>query len=393
MARVIGIISEYNPFHKGHKYQVDQIRADEPDAVIVAIMSGNIVQRGEFAMMSKYDRAKIALECGVNAVFELPYPYSGSCAEIFANAGVTLAHGLGCDAICFGLERLSLAELEKIAEAMDSDRLQELVDGFLQDKSCSRILAKERAIAELGFEAPRYANDMLALEYIRAIWKKGLPLEYKAIRRIGANYNDVSFGEIMSASAIRKHFYENGNIVSVPECAAALYSEIINFGRYVKSDMPETVMHTHCVLGGLEKKKIFDTSPEMVALIKQIANSSPSGCEFLSSLSSKAFTTARLKRGVLYSMFGIQDVDFSPEFTLLLGMDASGQALLNEIKKKSELTVITKHSDSRRLSDRSKKMLKVVYKADSLYNTLLLDKSVPEDAYKNKPIIKSLGSN
>ena len=75
MPKVIGIICEYNPFHKGHKYQIDQIRALDPDATVVAIMSGNIVQRGEFAMISKYDRAKIALECGVNAVFEMPYPY------------------------------------------------------------------------------------------------------------------------------------------------------------------------------------------------------------------------------------------------------------------------------------------------------------------------------
>ena len=393
MSRVIGIICEYNPFHKGHKYQIDQIRKNEPDATIVAIMSGNVVQRGEFAIMNKYDRAKIALECGVNAVFEMPYPYSGSCAEIFANAGVALAHGLGCDAICFGVEKLSVNELEKIANELESERFQAEIEKYLCDKSNSFIAAKEKALCALGFEAPKYANDMLALEYIRAIKKKGLPLEYVAIKRTGAFYNDVSFGEIMSASAIRKHFFELGEMVSVPECVVDLYGDTVSRGRVVKGRSFNNLLYSHCVLAGLEKQKIFDTSPEMVSLIKETANNACSGDDFVSKLSSKAFTTARLKRSILYSMFNVQEVDFTPEFTVLLGMDSKGQLLLSGIKKKSALTVITKHSDGKELSEIAKKMLKTLYKLDSVHNALLGDKSTPKDAYKNKPIIKSLGSN
>ena len=392
MSKVIGIICEYNPFHKGHKYQIDQIRSCEPDATIVAIMSGNIVQRGEFSVISKYDRAKIALECGVNAVFEMPYPYSGSCAEIFASAGVTIAHSLGCDEICFGIEKLSLSELEKIAFEMETERFQEAVNCFMQDKSISYISAKEKALSSLGFAAPKYANDMLALEYIRAIKKKGLALSYKAIKRTGAFYNDTAFGDIMSASAIRKHFFETGEIVSVPECALKVYREIVKNGRFVKKELFSTSLHTHCLLTDMEKQDIFDTSPEMVALIKKASSKAVSGEDFVSRLSSKAFTTARLKRSILYSIFNVKGVDFTPEFTLLLGMDDKGQALLNSIKKKSKLTVITKHSDGKNLSDGAASMLEALYKVDSIYNALLGDKSTPCEAYKNKPIIKSLGS-
>ena len=393
MPKVIGIICEYNPFHKGHKYQIDQIRALDPDATVVAIMSGNIVQRGEFAMISKYDRAKIALECGVNAVFEMPYPYSGSCAEIFAKAGVALACGLGCDAICFGVEKLSLAELEKIASKVESDEFQATIEDFMQEKSISYIAAKEKAIAKMGLEVPKYANDMLALEYIRAIKKIGLPLEYMAIKRTGAFYNDVSFGDVMSASAIRKHYFETGEIASVPECVLKIYGEIISSGGIVKKEAFSAVVHSHCVLSKMEKKRIFDTSPEMVALIKKVANKSFSGEDFVSSLSSKVFTTARLKRSILYSLFNIECVDLPPQFTVLLGMDYKGQALLNSIKKKSGLTVITKHSDSKKLSETASEMLETLYKVDSLYNALNGDKSTPGGAYKNKPIVKSLGSN
>ena len=389
MPKVVGIICEYNPFHKGHKYQIDQVRAKEPDATIVAIMSGNIVQRGEFALFGKYDRAKIALECGANAVFEMPYPYSGSCAEIFANAGVTIANGLGCDSIFFGIERLSLSELETIAQEIDGERFKVEAATIMQDKSVSYISAREKAIANMGYEAPKYANDMLALEYIRAIKKKRLPIGYDAIKRVGAFYNDDSFGDIMSASAIRKHFYETGEIVSVPDCAINLYDEIIKSGRYVDSLRADAILHTYCLLNSLEKQRIFDTSPEMVALIKNVCVDACSGEDFISRLSSKAFTTARLRRSLLYAMLGVKEVDFEPQFAVLLGMDAKGKALLNDIKKKSELTIITKHSDGKELSDTAKEMLETLYRVDSIYYALLCDKSTPMDAYKNKPILKS----
>ena len=392
MPKVIGIICEYNPFHKGHKYQIDQIREFEPDATVVAIMSGNVVQRGEFAMIGKYDRAKIALECGVNAVFEMPYPYSASCAEIFAKAGVSLAHSLGCDAICFGIEKLSLPELEKIAEEMDGEVFQATTAAFMQEKSISYIAAKEKAIAKMGFEAPKYANDMLALEYIRAIKKLKIPLEYMAIKRTGAFYNDVSFRDIMSASAIRKHYFETGEIVSVPESVLNLYEEIIRRGGIVSVAKFSAVLHSHCLLSNLEKQRIFDTSLEMVALIKKVANRATSGEDFTSKLSSKAFTTARLKRSILYSLFNVENIDCTPQFALLLGMDDKGQALLNNIKKKSDLTVITKHSDAKKLNKNASEMLETLYKVDSLYNALLGDSNTPGDAYKNKPIVKSLGS-
>ena len=214
-----------------------------------------------------------------------------------------------------------------------------------------------------------------------------------AIKRTGAFYNDVSFGDVMSASAIRKHYFETGEIASVPECVLKIYGEIISSGGIVKKEAFSAVVHSHCVLSKMEKKRIFDTSPEMVALIKKVANKSFSGEDFVSSLSSKVFTTARLKRSILYSLFNIECVDLPPQFTVLLGMDYKGQALLNSIKKKSGLTVITKHSDSKKLSETASEMLETLYKVDSLYNALNGDKSTPGGAYKNKPIVKSLGSN
>ena len=388
MPRVIGIICEYNPFHNGHKYQIDQIRASEPDATIVAIMSGNIVQRGEFAMISKYDRAKIALECGINAVFEMPYPYSGSCAEIFANAGVMLSCGLGCECIYFGVEKLSVSELEDIVKKMNTEQFADVTNKFLLDKSNSFITAKEKALCELGIKVPKYSNDMLALEYIKAINSRGVSLGYKAIKRKGAFYNDNTFGKMMSASAIRGHYYSTGEMVSVPEAVKHLYGDLINEGSVVDIDSVVRFVHSYCLNSLTKEKNIFDTSKEMLSLIKKSALESSSSSDFMVRLSSKAFTTARLKRTILYSLFDVNNVDFSPKYSVLLGMDNKGQQLLNKIKKKSDIHIITKHSDGKSISPEIREELERLYRVDAFYNALLCNQKAPSQAYKNKPIIK-----
>lgn len=389
MRSVVGIICEYNPFHKGHKYQIDQVRACEPDATIVAIMSGNIVQRGEFALINKYDRARIALECGVNAVFEIPYPYSGSCAEVFANAGVEIANKIGCDSIYFGVEKLSIDEIELISQEIDSDRFQKALKSALREKNKSVIAAKEKALKAVGLEMPKFANDILALEYIRAIKKKNLTLGYKGIKRVGAHYNDKSFGEMMSASAIRNYYYETGKISSVPEETKIIYDEIIDDNRCISFNSVNRFLHSYSLTILDKKTECFDTTVEMLSLIKNASMCATDSENFVSLLSSKVFTTARLKRAILYSLFNIGKVDFSPKFTILLGIDEKGRDLLNKIKKKSEFYVITKHSDGKKADEEVQKNLELVYSIDALHNTLLLNQIVPGLAYKNKPIIKS----
>ena len=386
MARVVGIICEYNPFHNGHKYQINKIREIENDATVVAIMSGNVVQRGEFAMLNKYDRAKIALENGVNAVFELPYPYSASTAEIFASAGVELAARLGCDCLYFGTEQQSIQAIEKIAEIVDTPEFDAELKDAISNKNDSFIEAKANALKKIGVELPKSANDMLAVEYVRAIKKKGLNLEYRSIQRVGAFYNDQSIGDLMSASAIRKQFYENNILLSVP--SLPIYNEIIDFEKYLNVDIVNRYLQSFVLLNFDKKIKSFDTALEMVSLIYERAKNSCSGDEFINSLSSKAFTTARLKRAILYALFDIEKVDFTPKYTILLGMDKIGRSHLNKIKKQTKIFIITKHSDGKSLNRKIKKQLEKSYTVDALYNTFLKKPSPPCEAYKNKPIIK-----
>ena len=389
MADVVGIICEYNPFHKGHQYQIQQIKREIPNAAIVAIMSGNIVQRGGFAMLDKYERAKIALECGVNAVFEMPYPYCGSTAEIFARAGVEIAEGLGCDYLYFGTECGDIERLEKIACAIDSPLLEERLREELENKENGYIVAKKRALESMGVELPRSSNDMLAIEYIRAIKNGQYSLKYRSVKRVGAEYNDTHVCDIMSATAIRKAFGENGEILSVPEHTVGRYRALAANGEMLDNRKEKQLLHSHAIMYGDTIKNAFDSSKEVGALIAKKAKEAKNSIAFLDSLTSKVYTASRLKRVLMYSLFDITEIEKNVAFTLLLGIDSKGQQLLNEIKKRKKLCVITKHSDSRNLDKKAKEMLETVYRVDMVHRLLLTSQGVPSEAYKNKPIIKN----
>ena len=389
MSTVVGIICEYNPFHKGHLYQIEQIRNEVPDATVIAIMSGNIVQRGEFALFDKYDRAKIAMECGVNAVFELPYPYSGSTAEVFAKAGVQLAWRLGCDYLYFGSECGEVDFLEKVAGAIDSEEFKIKLKEELKHKEASYVTAKKRALSQLGIDLTQGSNDMLGIEYIRAIKKGKYPISYRTVKRVGAEYCDTSVCDIMSATAIRKNLYDNGELLSVPQNTRELYDKLISNGKFLDRNKAMQLLHSHVLLYEDTVKKAFDSSKEVSALIIDEAKNARRSQEFFDNLNSKVYTTSRLKRVLLYSLFNVVGACESVDFTILLAMDARGQQLLNHIKKIKRINVITKHSDSRQLEGESIARLELVYNVDKIYRLLLSNQQPPSDAYKKKPEIKN----
>lgn len=388
MRHVVGIISEYNPFHNGHKYQIDKIREEMQDAIIIAIMSGNVVQRGEFAMMDKYDRAKIALECGVDGVFEIPYPYCGSTAEIFANAGVEIAFRLGCEYLYFGIENDNLEPIEKIAEIIDSNEFEAGMKDCILNKKESYISAKSLTLKKFGYELPSKSNNILAVEYIRAIKNKKIDLKYRAIKRVGADYNSLEICQIMSASAIRKSFYENNQILSVPENIKDIYRDVVNKKRILDIKITSKLYHTFSLMNYQKIAECFDSNKEIGALVEKKANGCANSQEFLDLLTSKSFTNSRVKRAILYAMFQIESVDFAPKFTFMLGANEGARKIVNFARKNNDFIIITKHADIEKLSDESKKIAEKRYVVDSLYNTLLLSPKAPSDAYKNRPIIK-----
>lgn len=387
MKKIVGIICEYNPFHKGHKLQIDQIRLKHPDATIVAIMSGNVVQRGELAIIDKYKRAEIALSCGLDLVLELPFPYSGSTAEIFAEAGVEIAQKIGCNCLYFGTENYTIPELENTVDILLSLKCQNEIKGFMRNSNLSYIQARQSYFSSLGVRLPSSSNDMLALEYVKAIKGKGYSIEYSTIKRVGADYNDIEINEIMSASAIRKNYYKNGEFLSVPENTLDIYKSIHTSSEVIDMELYEDYLYRHCLMA--ERMALdctFDSCEEIGALIKDKALEASSGCEFFEGLSSKSYTTARIKRAILLSVFNVRSYERTPKFSILLGANSKGREVLNRVK--DDFVILTKLSDAKKLTKEQKDILELTIKVDMLHLSLLKNGSKPIKAYDKKPIIR-----
>ncbi len=388
MSKIVAIITEYNPFHNGHKYQIDKIREEIPDATIIAIMSGNIVQRGDFAFADKYTRAEMAMKCGIDAVFELPFPYCCSTAEIFASAGAEIASKLGASYLYFGIESDSLEILEKIAEAIDSEAFDKNVQELYKNDFSSYPVIRDKALSKLGLKLSNNSNDILAIEYIRAIKNKALNLEYRAIKRIGAGYKDSNMCDIMSASAIREHFYRNGELLSLPENARNALESVAKEGKINDKNLTNRTLLSHILLTSANELEVkFDVPNGMGYFILDCAKNCKNPESFTDELSTKGYTTARLKRAIIYSIFNVNYIDKVPSFTVLLGTNEKGKKIIKKCRKKETFAILTKHADAKKLNESSLALYEKMLTVDSLFATLCIKPQAPCVAYKNKPYI------
>jgi len=385
---VIGIISEYNPFHKGHKYQIDKIKEKYPESTVVALMSGNVTQRGEYALFEKYERAKSAIICGVDCVFEIPYPFCASNAEVFARAGVHIATSIGVTHLCFGTESGSVDYISSIAGIIDSLEFEEKIKSFLKDKKLSYSSARERALLEFGIKPPKKSNDILGVEYIRAINKYSYPIQPITVKREGADYNDLSQTDVMSASAIREYFVNNNTIISVPDALHKQYADLVENGEYVnQKDADEYLFKNIVSMSADEISRCYDIPVGAEFFIYDTAMSSRSSAEFFANLATKTYTHSRLKRIVMYAAHGTNAVDEFPLYTVLLGANHKGRDFMKQQRKNSSISVLTKLADYKNYGDETEKQFEASSKVDKIYMTFLRGES-PSSFIKKSPYIE-----
>lgn len=208
MLKVMGIICEYNPLHLGHKKQLDTIRNADPDGIIVCLMSGNYVQRGKPAIVDKSLRAKAAVMAGADLVLELPITAALSSAEGFAAEGVRILSHF-CTHLCFGAETASAQTLMDTAKALLSEAFPPILRTYLE-KGLSFPAARAAALEEMGIDALTQPNDILAVEYCKAILSQNSPLIPWPIQRGGDYHDEEAHEENPSATAVRKLMIESG---------------------------------------------------------------------------------------------------------------------------------------------------------------------------------------
>lgn len=393
--KTVAIIAEYNPFHTGHEYQIKEIRREfGADTRIIAVMSGNYTQRGELAVMDKSDRAKAATLCGVNLVLELPFPYSMSSAEFFASSAVKIIDSLNVvDHLSFGSESGDVFMLSEIAENISSDEYKSALKLALassEDKGVGYPKLSEEIYRSLyGKDISRDVfspNNILAIEYIKAIKRSKSNIIPHTVKRSGAAYSEknITDDQHQSASAIRELF--NKDISSalkyIPNNAKNIVLDAYNNKSFPCDDNRlSSAVISYFRLNPKSALAIHDAGDGLYNRLQKYSFDANDITTLINLTDTKKYTRSRIRRAIWYSFFGVtsSEVKELPCYTTVLAMDDVGKAILKEIKKKTDLAVITKPSSTDGLSDTARRQKALSDKADSVFQ--LTKPAPPSGAY------------
>ncbi|TKD71767.1 nucleotidyltransferase [Pseudalkalibacillus hwajinpoensis] len=356
--KAAGVIVEYNPFHNGHLYHLNETKQATNADVVVAVMSGSFLQRGEPALVDKWSRTRMALQNGVDVVIELPYVYATQKAEIFAKGAVSLLTSMGVGQLCFGSESGSISEFLSTVSFIDSHEKEynERIKFFMSEGN-SYPKASSLAFQSLdGHEEVldlSQPNNILGFQYVRAIHSQRSPMKPSTILRTKAGYHDQQLTDtkIASATGIRHELLTKGSpLQSIqPYVPEPTYKELqLYMNTYPSFQGWHKLYH-------LLRYKLLTTSQAKLASIYEaeeglenrlitIAKSAPTFQVFMEAVKTKRYTWTRIQRFALHILTDTTKDEMRPAledakapYLRLLGMSGSGRAYLNEIK--SSLTV------------------------------------------------------
>ena len=401
----IGIICEYNPFHNGHLYHIRKIREQFGEQTnIIAVMSGNFVQRGGIAIADKGLRAKCAVLSGVNLVLELPFPYSMSSAEYFAKAAIHILDNLGCvDYVSFGSESGSIESLLNTAQIMLSDEFSEQLENVSNDpekRKRGHAALCEIALKSLSANRDEVVsltpNNILALEYIKAIITSKSNIKLHTIKRAFNSFSEEDFvpGQIQSATAIRNSI-EHKDISAlefIPENTKSIILNAISAGDFpCDNEKLSTAIIASLRLNSPScHKEIHDTNGGLYNRLKDLSFKANTIESLICAAESKNFTRSRIRRALFYSLLGVTSSQFKnqPAYTQLLACDSCGRAMLKTIGKQSRFPILTKPSDIDKLPECAKPQKLASDSADAIFQ---MAKPHPKDgnsALRFTPFVK-----
>lgn len=348
---VIGLIVEYNPFHNGHLHHIQEIDRLFEDNIKIAVMSGDYVQRGEPSLINKFEKTKIALSQGVDIVIELPAFYSTQSAEIFAKGSINLLNKLSCSHIVFGSESNDLEKLKRIATIFMTKEFELSLREFLAEG-----LSYPTAFSKALFDEKLGSNDILALEYLKAIKAINPKIEAYCIKREKTGYYDDEKDNFASATHIRKILLDYNkkkedklNKIKnlVPEFSYKILEE--NFGVFsCLSDFYDLIKY-NIIKNHSNLKNIQDLEVGLENRLYKYSLENLKFEDFFNKVLTKRITISRLQRILLHSLFGLTEtiterVKNKVSFVKILGFSTKGQEYLNYLKKSdnySERKILT----------------------------------------------------
>lgn len=386
--KTLGIISEFNPFHNGHKYLLDKAKNELGVDLSVTIMSGDFVQRGEPAIMDKYSRSKTAIESGFDLVIEMPSFVSLQSAEYFAIKSVTILDKMNIDYLAFGIENIEPSTFIKYAKTIidhqstiDSDMKTYLEIGYSYPK------AQIKAFKKFVNDDFISANNILALEYVKSIHKINSKIKPYPIKRIKTKNRDTTINDKIYASSTAIRCNLSPKIKSLmPEES---YNNMINFQKKYKSfndNIIYNIFKYKIFLEDIDTKNILGYEEGLENYLKKISNNTHSYTSFLDEAASLRYTKSRIKRFIINCLLGnssdLNDIDIN--FIKVLAYNKNAIQFFGEISNK--INIIINKKDLAKLDNKNLSIYTKMIDSSNLYN-LGIGKEMNYDfIHNNRPI-------
>lgn len=391
MSSKLCIISEYNPFHFGHLYHLNESISQTDTDFKVAIISGNFVQRGEPSIINKWEKAKVALSAGFDLVLELPTLYAISSAENFANGSIKIADQIGSNYISFGTESGDLEKLKKLSSLINKNEKEyitnvkeKIAEGFSYPKSQELVIDKMFGNEFLGVCKP---NNILGLEYLKSLNAISSNITPITVKRDLDKSSSSDVRALLRTSGFKIEDLKN----SIPDFSYEILAENIENGNAVLSlkAFEKEIIYILRTIDNEKLKNIPDVPENMLSNLKKIACSTNSLDELITALKNKSITQARIQRILLYILLGItkSDMELSKRITpyvRVLGMSENGKKILSDISK--DINVITSVKAFEKTCDDSDllRMLEIDKKATDIYTLAYVKDSVANLDYTTR---------
>ncbi|WP_437130215.1 tRNA(Met) cytidine acetate ligase [Peptostreptococcus russellii] len=439
--KIGGIIAEYNPFHNGHKYQIDKYKEDEGISHIVVAMSGNFVQRGGPAIVDKFSRAEMAIRNGADLVIEIPAYFSTQTAELYARGAILSLDSLKClDSICFGSEEGSIERLKEVAKVLSGVKgnYEKDLSIFLAEKLAFPI-AREKAIKKnLALDITdkndflKLSNNILGIEYLKELIRLDSSMEAVTIKRVAVDHRStVAKGDFSSASSIRssiiyyKDYLELINKKKSLTKYLSIDEDINDNYNHIITDMIDSVekylpvFSCNKIIDNIKKDlipvggadfygeicysilreencldKYFEVQNGLEYSIRKQVILSSGFEELISNLTSKNYSSSKIRRSIFNILLGIKKEDMdeikeikSIPYIRVLAFNKKGTEILKEIKNKSNSILINSPAKTRKIKEYSENpILKKMFDFDILSSNIYY-----QNYYKNNRELLSKG--
>lgn len=374
---IIGIVCEYNPFHNGHVYQINEIKKKYKDSIIVVIVSSSFTQRGELSILNKWEKTKVALLNDVDIVLEFPYVYSVESSDIFAEYSIKILNELKIDTLIFGSESNNIDKLLKAADVqLNNNNFNTLVQKYLNN-GVNYPTALNNALKDLKCASINTPNDLLGLSYIKTILNNKYNIKIETIKRTN-NYHDLNLNDnIVSASNIRNKIINNEDIKHmVPSCTYDILKNKKISNKYFDYLKYKIVSENNL-------DKYLDVDEGLGSRITSSINKSNSLDELIKNIKTKRYTYNKISRMLNHILCSFTKDEKNRtnklEYIRILGFSNKGKEYLNKIKKDINIPILNKY-------DTNYESLKIEKRVSEIYSLIYDD--IMDMEIKNKPIKK-----